>query len=69
MLTERWHTHKYTFRRSAMKIIEIVDLAQNRVDAMQQQAKAAKKRASEAALRLKLQKTQQRLSQVMAKSA
>lgn len=51
-----------------MRIIEIIDLAKNRVDAMQQQAKAAKKRASEAALRLKLQKTQQRLSQVMAKS-
>lgn len=50
-----------------MKAFEFVDAAQQRVDVMRQQAKALQKRAKEAALRLKLQKTQQRLTQVVTK--
>ena len=50
-----------------MRVREIVDLGQQRVNAMKQQAKAAQRRAKEAALRLKLQKTQQQLTQVATK--
>jgi hypothetical protein len=50
-----------------MKVREIVDPGQQRVNSMKQQAKAAQKRAKEAALRLKLQKTQRQLTQVATK--
>ena len=51
-----------------MKANEFIDPAQQRVNAMKQQAKDLQKRAKEAALRLKLQKDQQRLSQLNAKT-
>jgi len=50
-----------------MRFFEIVDPGQQRVDAMKQQAKAAQRRAKEAALRLRLQKTQRQLTQVASK--
>lgn len=50
-----------------MRAIEFIDPAQQRVATMKQQAKVAQKRAKEAALRLKLQKDQQRLTQLAAK--
>ena len=49
-----------------MRAMEFIDPAQQRVATMKQQAKAAQKRAKEAALRLKLQKTQQSLNKVVA---
>ncbi|WP_156471348.1 hypothetical protein [Polynucleobacter sinensis] len=49
-----------------MRAIEFTNTAQQNVAAMKQQAKAAQKRAKEAALRLKLRNYQQRLAQVMA---
>jgi hypothetical protein len=50
----------------AMRAMEFTNIAQQNVAAMKQQAKAAQKRAKEAALRLKLRNDQQRLAQVMA---
>jgi hypothetical protein len=50
----------------AMRAMEFTNTAQQNVAAMKQQAKAAQKRAKEAALRLKLRNDQQRLAQVMA---
>ena len=50
-----------------MRVREIVDPGQQRVNAMKLQAKAAQKRAKEAALRLKLQRTQRQLTQVTTK--
>lgn len=50
-----------------MRICEIVDGAAQQVNMLKQQAKMAQKRAKEAALRLKVQKAQQSLSQVSAK--
>lgn len=49
-----------------MRIAEIVDGAAQQVAALKQQAKVAQKRAKEAALRLKLKKTQQSLAQAVA---
>lgn len=49
-----------------MRAMEFTNTAQQNVAAMKQQAKAAQKRAKEAALRLKLRNDQQRLAQVMA---
>jgi len=45
-----------------MRIAEIVDGATQQVNALKQQAKQAQKKAKEAALRLKLRKTQQSLA-------
>ena len=47
-----------------MRIAEIVDSATQQVNALKQQAKQAQKKAKEAALRLKLRKTQQSLTAV-----
>ena len=49
-----------------MRIAEIVDGAAQQVAALKLQAKVAQKRAKEAALRLKLKKTQQSLAQAVA---
>ncbi len=51
-----------------MLICEIVDGATQQVNLLKQQAKTAQKRAKEAALRLKMQKAQQSLAQVAARS-
>ena len=50
-----------------MRAFEFINPAKQRVDAMQQQAKVAQKRAKEAALRLKVRNAQQSLSKVSAK--
>lgn len=52
-----------------MRAKEFVNPAQRRVDAMKQQARLLRKRAREAALRIKLQKTQQQLAQATRMSA
>lgn len=49
-----------------MRIVEIVDGAAQQVAALKQQAKQAQKRAKEAALRMKLRKTQQSLAKAVA---
>jgi hypothetical protein len=46
-----------------MRAFEFTNLAQQQVDGLKQAAKAAQKRAKQAALRAKLQKTQQQLAQ------
>ena len=48
-----------------MRIAEIVDGAAQQVASLKQQAKVAQKRAKEAALRLKLKKTQQSLAKAV----
>lgn len=48
-----------------MKIVEIVDGATQQVTALKNQAKQAQKRAKEAALRLKLNQTQQKLAKAV----
>lgn len=48
-----------------MRIAEIVDGATQQVNALKQQAKQAQKNAKEAALRLKLRKTQQTLAKTV----
>ena len=48
-----------------MRIAEIVDGATQQVNALKQQAKQAQKKAKEAALRLKLRKTQQNLAKAV----
>lgn len=47
-----------------MRYFEFIDPSQQRVNLMKQQAKVAQKRAKEAALKLQLQKTQQKLNKV-----
>jgi hypothetical protein len=49
-----------------MRIQEVVDGATQRVNLLKQQAKLAQKRAKEAALRMKMQKTQQSLVKLAA---
>jgi hypothetical protein len=46
-----------------MRAFEFTNLAQQQVDGLKQVAKAAQKRAKQASLRVKLQKTQQQLAQ------
>lgn len=48
-----------------MRIAEIVDGATQQVNTLKQQAKLAQKKAKEAALRLKLRKTQQTLAKTV----
>ena len=48
-----------------MRIAEIVDGATQQVNALKQQAKQAQKKAKEAALRLRLRKTQQTLAKTV----
>lgn len=48
-----------------MRIAEIVDGATQQVNALKQQAKQAQKKAKEAALRLKLRRTQQTLAKTV----
>ena len=50
-------------RNTAMRAFEFTNLAQQQVDGLKQATKAAQKRAKQAALRAKLQKTQQQLAQ------
>jgi hypothetical protein len=52
-----------------MRACEFIDPAQQQVNAIKQQAKVAQKRAKEAALRLRLQKTQQQLAKATASQA
>jgi hypothetical protein len=52
-----------------MRASEFIDPAQHQVNAIKQQAKVAQKRAKEAALRLRLQKTQQQLAKATASQA
>lgn len=47
-----------------MRICEIVDGASQQVNLLKQQAQTAQKRAKEAALRLKMRKTQQSLTKL-----
>jgi hypothetical protein len=46
-----------------MRAFEFTNLAQQQVDSLKQSAKQTQQRAKQAALRLKLQKTQQQLAQ------
>lgn len=48
-----------------MRIAEIVDGAAQQVNALKQQAKTAQKNAKQAALRLRLRKTQQSLAKTV----
>ena len=48
-----------------MRINEVIDGATQQVNLLKQQAKAAQKRAKEAALRVKMQKAQQALTKVV----
>jgi hypothetical protein len=48
-----------------MRIKEVTDGAAQQVNLLKLQAKAAQKRAKEAALRVKMQKTQQALTKVV----
>lgn len=51
-----------------MRIAEVVDGATNQVNVLKVQAKAAQKRAKQAAARLKLQKAQQALQKTVAQA-
>jgi len=50
-------------RNIAMRAFEFISPAQQQVDSLKQAAKQTQQRAKQAALRLKLQKTQQQLAQ------
>lgn len=61
---KRQHIPLNTVGDTTMRICEIVDGATQQVNLLKQQAKTAQKRAKQAALRLKMQKTQQSLAKL-----
>ena len=66
VLFQSQHTPLNTVGETNMRICEIVDGASQQVNLLKQQAKAAQKRAKEAALRLKVRNSQQSLTKLVA---